>query len=816
MASEPPKYLWKANHNGQKVLDGTFPPIHTVKIVLQMLEAEEGFPQSVAEQLRQTVFRAFAEPDRGIAAIDKVPSSDEEVESTVGNLSILLVDFQLAISMIGCNLGKWLELLPEERRQDVALEMSNVFTDEFQESGKMLQVQPFFENDFPGNMVKVFQSELQYLIPPNQMIHGTTEVWPFYFELSDAEESQSPIIPESLKSLAPLFSRRTKLSYRLLPPLGKLLSIKVATHMAGRQRSAMQKYLEKLYEKSPDEEEDPLMYSHQKRVLQSYETDYNINDGRESNAARVIRRISYLVQLQAAMLLAIQRTYAASTQMTDFKALPPAALANAVAYHQNNWVSYQSKGLEAAQMMMRHSIHPITGKWVLLPLNATLQSQSQSTTPKGESLAGITFLQNQLKIRDTVYRMPLLKSPQSYWIDWFARIRALPNMYESLKVEMLIPALITNIRTEDARIIGWQEKVLQAKSHNIDLGLSDFLTHVRKLVMPTGTARREAALELDSLTEKPYEVDDCQAMSAKVQKIFWNLFPNVTEETEPISRLTAMKHIHKMLEKLKNAKVTKSHNIVKAWKDYSAYLHTQMFVEYLDESLHITQNSSQELCTKYLEVITKHLEIAHKMYVQTHDTVSPNSQSLSQTNGSSQQSVNAFTGNKSHQSNNNGNKGHQSSTNGYKSQQGNGNNYQGAKRKSYGGAGNATKKRKHPKQATGGSAPGSTSGASGETVKLTPDQYMDKVKAGLRAVNDGTRDPKYKVGHLRKECSNGELSTMTLDQVAKVIQEDKCLVCRQPGHKGNKCVLFPHQSQVGKEAILKYKKLYYSAFYAAE
>ena len=79
-------------------------------------------------------------------------------------------------------------------------------------------------------------------------------------------------------------------------------------------------------------------------------------------------------------------------------------------------------GLEVAQTIMRLSIHPIAGTWVLLPLNATLQSQSQSTTPKGESLAGITFLQNQLKIKDTVYRMPVLKSPQSHWIDWFARI----------------------------------------------------------------------------------------------------------------------------------------------------------------------------------------------------------------------------------------------------------------------------------------------------------------------------------------------------------------------------------------------------------
>ena len=151
------------------------------------------------------------------------------------------------------------------------------------------------------------------------------------------------------------------------------------------------------------------------------------------------------------------------------------------------------------------------------------------------------------------------------------------------------------------------------------------------------------------------------------------MFPSSTEETG-ISRLTAMKSIHKMLEKLKNSRVTKSQNIVKAWKDYSAYLHTQMFVEYLDESLHNTQNASQELCTKYLEEITKHLEIAHKMYVQTHDTVQLHSQSTTQNNGSSHQSVNAFAGNKSHTSNGGGNKNHQSHTNGYKSNQSNGSN----------------------------------------------------------------------------------------------------------------------------------------------
>ena len=117
MAAEPPpKYLWKTNQVGQKVLDGSIPPIFTVKTVLDMLESEGGFPQAVAEQLRQTVFRPFAEPDRGISVIDKVPSSEEEMGSTIANLAILQVDLSLAISMVGVNLEKWLMLLPEERR----------------------------------------------------------------------------------------------------------------------------------------------------------------------------------------------------------------------------------------------------------------------------------------------------------------------------------------------------------------------------------------------------------------------------------------------------------------------------------------------------------------------------------------------------------------------------------------------------------------------------------------------------------------------------------------------------------------------------
>ena len=177
-----------------------------------MLESEDGFPQAVAEQLRQTVFRPFAEPDRGISVIDKVPSSKEEMESTIANLAILQVDFSLVISMVGVNLEKWLMVLPEERRKDVSTHMGNIVTAEFQDCGRMFQVQPFFENDFPRHTVRVFQNELMFLCPPDVNIPRTTESYPFYCIQHESELEKSPLFPESSRSLAPITTDHVSVS----------------------------------------------------------------------------------------------------------------------------------------------------------------------------------------------------------------------------------------------------------------------------------------------------------------------------------------------------------------------------------------------------------------------------------------------------------------------------------------------------------------------------------------------------------------------------------------------------------------------------
>ena len=92
--------------------------------------------------------------------------------------------------------------------------------------------------------------------------------------------------------------------------------------------------------------------------------------------------------------------------------------------------------------------------------------------------------------------MPDIKAPQQHWEDWFQRIGALPIMYKGIPASIVVPALITNVRADDARIYGWQETILNADQKGQTLGLTDFLTHVKKLVIPTGVARKEAAQEL--------------------------------------------------------------------------------------------------------------------------------------------------------------------------------------------------------------------------------------------------------------------------------------------------------------------------------
>ena len=785
MAAALPAWLIEKGAIGQLVLDSELNPMYSVSLILETLKVETGFPERVVSQLENTAFPPYSQGGiQAYLAIDTVAENSEEFVQQMENQAILQTDLSLAIGMLGGNIQKLIARVAEPVRAVTAREVAEIFVENANISAEQLNLESFYSIKEDGVLDKdifdVFTEGMQFIPLRNTVVEGSTEAWP-YFITKCPLDLNTEGTPLELDDLAPLFSRRTALAYRLLPTPGRLVALKLATSMAGRKSVCMIKYFEKLHAKdaTPVRVKQIVAAVAQHRAQHRPEQD----DGKESNVQRMVRRSAYYTALLANTLIALQKAYSSALTIEAISILPVES--KVPHFLPEEFTSFQRLGKKAVFRFMENAHHPLTGSWVY----GAVGMAAQPAKPKGNDSAGnyygITFLQNQLKIKDTVYRMPDIKAPQQYWEDWFQRIEALPIMYKGIPASIVIPALITNIRADDARIYGWQETMITADQKGKVLGLIDFLTHVRKLVIPTGVARKEAAQELKHLTDKPSSVDDCQALSSKIQKVFRNLFPKNTEESEPISRLTAMKMVHKMMDNLKSIKGNKSAAIL-SWKQYSGYLHSQMFLEYLEESLHISQAKSEELCQKYLEQIVHHLETAHKMYVQTRDVTESSSTASHQ--------IHAFGNNRGGKST----------------------NPQKVKRKDQPGNvfADSTKKRKTANRAA--ATGGSQSGSDVSHRQIDPAQHMARIISGLNSANAAFTDKRLKVGHFRHTLSKGALPILTMDQCQKDVFHGACSVCQQKGHRAGKCVLWGSADQEGKNNILKYKKAFNEAYYAAD
>ena len=125
-------------------------------------------------------------------------------------------------------------------------------------------------------------------------------------------------------------------------------------------------------------------------------------------------------------------------------------------------------------------------------------------------------------------------------------------------------------------------------------------------------------LELELLTIKPFGIEDCLALRTKIQQIFGTIYKLQSNESDPITRLKAMISVHNMLDLIDRSKPNgHSVTLIKSWKAYSAYLPTQIFMEYLDEILHQSSEESDRLCDLYIKIVVQHLSAAHRMHIQT-------------------------------------------------------------------------------------------------------------------------------------------------------------------------------------------------------
>ena len=420
-----------------------------------------------------------------------------------------------------------------------------------------------------------------------------------------------------------------------------------------------------------------------------------------------------------------------------------------------------------------------------------------------------------MKNKDSIYRMPSVSASEKLWNDWFVRVSEFSKNYPLLSAQLIIPVLVGHIGSQDGRILGWQEASHELSVGNKQFTLSQFLSYVRELVLPTGTARKVAAKELEALTLKPFVMEDCLALSTKIQQLFRTIYPPQTGESEPITRLKAIISVHNMLEVIDRSRPQgPSAMLVKAWKAYSAYLPTQIFIEYLDEDLHTSSDNSVKLCNLYIKTVVKHLGAAHRMHIQTvrsdsvdmprsnapgnhkiqtiqHSVSGPVQRSRSRSRNDSP-NVNAFAGRA--RSNDQPHPEDRSRSRGGRNVRGRG--------VSSGSRGSGRSKGSYSQRPP----------SDGPKLVYEGAEMERRVRAGLANIDKSAPSFSHRAGQFRK-ILNPALSTLSSETTFQKIATGACVLCQEDGHTSAKCPHFRSANADIRKAALQLKRAYFDAYY---
>lgn len=270
-----------------------------------------------------------------------------------------------------------------------------------------------------------------------------------------------------------------------------------------------------------------------------------------------------------------------------------------------------------------HMFTTSTEGWVLVPPGELALAPVLPPTgiEHGSTRAeGMRFFQGQLNNKSSAYRMPKAESCQRDWEAWFSRMNALQKLFPALSASIIIPMTTGFMAVDDKRIFGWLEKANEMEHRKQEPTLKDFLDHVRSQVMANAVTRREAYLELEGLTRDFRHIEDCQALSTRLQQLWLQMYPHESTEIEPIGKVEAMRRIHTLLQNVGNKYRGNRTLMAQAWANFNCD-HTALFVTYVDSELHTSKLATETLSQAFLKEVCTQLQQAHRMSVQ----VGPNS-----------------------------------------------------------------------------------------------------------------------------------------------------------------------------------------------
>ena len=646
-------------------------------------------------------------------------------------------------------------------------------------------------------------------------------LWP-YFRVPKAGQIALFEVPAQM---LPVLGQKVAFAYALLPKLGRVLALKHFSVLSGGGIRTFERYLGRVYEGGPT-------LVAEKKLLSEYFPSPDSQDGGESNAMRQLRRAVMHAALLTAQLNAIQ-----SASDTFFK--NNAALAEGLELP----AAYQGASPRVAgdilDLHLLLFVHVSADNWVLKPVgwkpadDIPTSSGSNREPPGALSSLGIQFLSNQLRDRDSKYRMPIKRSAQRQWEDWFDRISGLQVLYPGLSAQLIITALLGHISVDDERVMGWAEISKETVNAGNEIDLQNFLSHVRKQVLPVGTNRKQAAQELHMLSARPHLSDDCQSLGLKIQQLFIQLFPVSSTESEPMTRLNAMRLIHRMLENLKNTAPSLRSKSAQSWSRYDEYSLSGMFHDYLDEKLHSSTQESVRLCTQYLGEVCQHLNSAHTIQVQLSQANPPSENRVQPHNASAfgNRSNNRFTPRQPTRFTSSQPSRFTSSqpTRFISSQPDRSTSYPAGRRSrdewrreravmsgdrhrspgppGLGGGRNARSR------SAGRSGPYNRPSLPGSSAPLITSDPV-KVQAALDAVY--ARMPEgQKPGQIRSQLDSN-LQRLSRDQVMQAILDRACILCQQQGHSITRCPLFRGSRGDLHNACVGYKQAFFEVLYAPQ
>ena len=185
-------------------------------------------------------------------------------------------------------------------------------------------------------------------------------------------------------------------------------------------------------------------------------------DGGESNGHRFLRRLATYTMLVISMLRSIQECYKLTlTIVAEGWPMPARDL---------KMVHFASSSLRTTPVLVKlrtDFFHLQYEGWILSDFGNKNQSPIKA---KGmDASAGILLLQNQMKNKHSIYRMPSISASENLWNDWFMRVSELSKNYPLLSAQLIIPVLVGHIGSQDGRILGWQEA-----SHELSVGNQQF------------------------------------------------------------------------------------------------------------------------------------------------------------------------------------------------------------------------------------------------------------------------------------------------------------------------------------------------------